>query len=751
MWKIKYVAFFLFLGIGIVAKGQSLVISGHVYDAETNSYLPYANIASKSNSIGTATNLLGEFKLIIPNDEQQDSLIVSFIGFTSKTIAIPKASQSIKVVLVKEQTQLDEVLLKGFTAETIVKKAIGQIPNNYFDQAYISRGFYRVSSQKDLQYIHLSEAVFDVYHSKESKPYRQFKLDKKRSIKDVAASKGIDLGLRPTSVYGFDIVNDLDQMNFLNKKGLKEHSFQIDGHVIVSGKEAYKVSFDQLKTTNSGYKGYMLIDKSSFAFLYFDFGLSPKGVDNHKFGDAGLRAMLKIMGIQITMSKNQYQIEYKKIGAKYYLHKVGNDASLHFKSERNHYNYSADTRVDYIVNSTSFDNPKPFSNDETLHKGRLIEQQNSNLDPDFWRDYTIILPTHDFGEIAKKLQANNEANDLRIKAEDAISKLPKDKLIRIDSVLQFYNDHEVFNGNALVVVENKILLHKSYNNEFTKNQLDSQFRIGSLSKSFTSMVIMQLENEGKLHLQDSISKVLPHYKHGQVTIAELLSHQSGIPDFLASRDYSVEILSKSFSLDEVVEKFCSDSLAFKPGSKFDYSNSNFSILALIAEKIENKRFGKILADRIFTPLQMNSSFLEPAGDSTRLVTAYLYGVPEPKYHPQNVAGAGGITSTTKDLLKWSEALDQESLLPAAKMKELFEPRIAYTDWDAFYGYGWMIDDFKFSTSKKHKIVYHPGTDLGFYSMFLKQPDTGITIILLNNTGEFPRFEMSELMLNELNK
>ena len=59
MWKIKYVAFFLFLGIGIVAKGQSLVISGHVYDAETNSYLPYANIASKSNSIGTATNLLG--------------------------------------------------------------------------------------------------------------------------------------------------------------------------------------------------------------------------------------------------------------------------------------------------------------------------------------------------------------------------------------------------------------------------------------------------------------------------------------------------------------------------------------------------------------------------------------------------------------------------------------------------------------------------------------------------------------------
>lgn len=740
----------IFLLACFLVKGQSLVISGHVYDAETKSSMPYANIGSKSNSIGTATNIFGEFKLIIPSSSKPDSLFVSFIGYKSQFIALPKTSQSIVVKLEKEHTQLDEVILKGFTAETIVKKAIGQIPNNYYDQAYISRGFYRVSSQKDAQYIHLSEAVFDLYQSKESKPYHQFKLDKKRSIKDVAASKGIDLGLRPSSIYSFDIVNDLDQMNLLNKKGLKEHSFKISGHVRVNGKEAYKVSFDQIKTTSSAYKGYMLIDKSSFAFLYFDFGLSPKGIHNHKFGDAGLRAMMKIMGIHISMTKNQYQIEYKKIGSKYYLNKVGNDASLHFRSERNHFNYKADTRVDYIVNSTSFDNIKPFSNDETLNKGKLIEQQNSNLNPDFWRDYTIILPTHDFGEIAKKLQANNQANDLKIKAEEAISKLPKDKQIRIDSILQFYNDHEVFNGNALVVVENRILLNKSYNNDFTNNQLDSQFRIGSLSKSFTSMVIMQLENEGKLKLHDSISKILPEYKNGQVTIAELLSHQSGIPDFLSNRDYSVEILSKSFSLDEVVKIFCSDSLAFKPGTKFDYSNSNFTILALIAEKIEKQGFEKILADRIFTPLKMTSSFLAPALDSSRLVTAYLYGVPEPNYYPQNVSGAGGITSSIKDLLKWSEALDKESLLPADKMQALFEPRIAYTDWDAFYGYGWMIDDFKFSASKKHKIFYHPGTDLGFYSMFLKQPDSGITIILLNNTGDFPRFEMSELILNELN-
>jgi len=84
------------------------------------------------------------------------------------------------------------------------------------------------------------------------------------------------------------------------------------------------------------------------------------------------------------------------------------------------------------------------------------------------------------------------------------------------------------------------------------------------------------------------------------------------------------------------------------------------------------------------------------------------------------------------------------------MEQLIKPRVAYTDWDAFYGYGWMIDDFKFLASKKHNIIYHPGTDLGFYTMFLKEPDLDLTIILLNNTGEFPRFDMTDLILDELN-
>ena len=147
---------------------------------------------------------------------------------------------------------------------------------------------------------------------------------------------------------------------------------------------------------------------------------------------------------------------------------------------------------------------------------------------------------------------------------------------------------------------------------------------------------------------------------------------------------------------------------------------------------------------------MTDTYFGNSIDNTNLVTGFMYGKPEPKYYIQNVGGSGGITSTTGDLLKWSKALDSTKLLPTSKIDQLLEPKAQYDDWDAYYGYGWMIDRYMFRSSKKHKTYYHPGTDFGFYSMFVKQPDNGITIILLNNTGEFPRFEITELILNELN-
>ena len=179
-----------------------------------------------------------------------------------------------------------------------------------------------------------------------------------------------------------------------------------------------------------------------------------------------------------------------------------------------------------------------------------------------------------------------------------------------------------------------------------------------------------------------------------------------------------------------------------------YSNSGYTALAAIIERLRGRSYGQAVADYIFEPLRMDQSRFGLQPLNTR---GYLFGVPEPGYPVANMAGAGGISSTVNDLLKWEQALNDTSLLNKNFLNELFKPRSEYRDWGASYGYGWMIDRFMFAQSKKHAVIYHPGTDFGYYCMFAMQPDKRNLVILLNNAGDFERFDMMDLILNEINR
>ena len=136
--------------------------------------------------------------------------------------------------------------------------------------------------------------------------------------------------------------------------------------------------------------------------------------------------------------------------------------------------------------------------------------------------------------------------------------------------------------------------------------------------------------------------------------------------------------------------------------------------------------------------------------NNQMATGYLYETKEPPYYTANTLGAGGIVSTASDLLKWAAALSSYQLLSKEMSTAMCEPRVAYSDWDAFYGYGWMIDQHRFAASAApHTIVYHPGTDIGFYTMFVRQTDDEGVIILLSNTGDFPRFDLTDMILNAM--
>ncbi|MEP5612045.1 MAG: serine hydrolase [Cyclobacteriaceae bacterium] len=724
---------------------DDVVIEGTIFDDATKEPLPFANISLPNNRIGTVSNVNGQFRIIIPSARKSESLRISYIGFKSITIKISEIAADARFFLVEDLQALDEVVVVGLTAQSILKKAIQKIPENYYDSPYKSKGFYRITAKKEDRYIRLSEAAFELYHSEKSSNGNQLKLEKIREIKDEQVLHNIFFGKTPKGIFRSDLINNLDESEFLDKKGMTNHTFNLETTTSYNGKEVYVISFDQKDGIKKvGYRGKLVIDLETFAFIHLDYGWSPKSIQYYK-PSAPQRILMELFDIHVGVSKSDTQINYKKIGDKYYLSSVHDAVVFPIQSTREQFDFGADAQVDYLITDIETENCQPFANEEALGKNKQIEYQSSMSDSTFWDEHTVLLPNFDFETIAKSIAAKNKTREIKTEIADLLFKYPKkNRRSRIDSVLTFYNRRDLFNGNALIAYNGEVVFQKSYNNSLTKNHQNTQFRIGSTSETFTSMLIMLLENEGKLNISDSIGMYLPEYIHGGITIEQLLTHQSGIPNYTVNE-------SKPYPLDEVVHSFCSNSMEFEPGSKFEYSNSNYVILSLIIEKITSKAYAKVLKERIFDKLKMDESYFGEPVERTNLAIGYMYGKPEPIHFVQNLTGAGGITSTTEDLLKWSNAIDEGTLLPKEQMQKLFVPRADYSEWEADYGYGWMLDRYMFRASKKHQINYHTGTELGFYSMFLKQPDEKISIILLSNTGDFPRYPIADLILNALGK
>jgi CubicO group peptidase (beta-lactamase class C family) len=738
--------------LALYPQKPTVTLTGTVLDNK-NKPIPYASIGIPAKGIGTISNQHGAFSLKVPATIINDTVVISSLGYTTGKIAFSTIDLSKPLVtnLSENLLVLEEVIVKPLDPVALIRMAIENIPRNYYTSPHISNGFYRIDTRKGDEHIMLSEAVFDIYNTGyASSKKSQFRLTKMRSIQDDQASHGLDLGLKPKSIFAYDVVKEISDHDLFSKSGLKRHRFRLVRIIDYNGTNAYEIAFDQKDGIKASlFKGKLYLDVNDLAIIAIDLARSPKGIQYARFGDAGTRALMKLIGLHIDIYKDDISVRYKKFGNKWILSSAHNDNVLKFKSNRAYYDFKADIRVDYIITGTDT-TATAFSGRETLGDNKFIEYQTGKETKDFWTDYTIMLADYNSDTIVRAIIAKNETYNLKNKIEKQLQKLPKDKTLRIDSILSFFHSNGNFNGIALIKNEGKVILQKSYGFADREHNLlvsdTTAFRIGSLTKTFTSMLIFQLLEEGKLSLQDSIGKFIPGYVHGYVTIKSLLTHTSGIPNYTNRSDYLGEVLTAVMPIRDIILKYCSDPLEFRPEEGFRYSNSGYLILAAILELASNSPYDQLLAERIFKPLKMNRSGFGLARNSR----GYWYGQPEPVYIIRNVAGAGGIFSTAGDLLKWDEALYTSQLLTPEKIRELFKPRTEYSDWDAYYGYGWMIDKKLFNESRKHTIIYHPGTDLGYYSMFVRQPDNHNLIILLNNTGDFPRFDMADLILKELN-
>lgn len=325
---------------------------------------------------------------------------------------------------------------------------------------------------------------------------------------------------------------------------------------------------------------------------------------------------------------------------------------------------------------------------------------------------------------------------------------------RVDDLLHSYFKLKQFNGVALVAHHNKILLYKGYglaNVEWNiQHTTTGKFKIASVTKQFTALLILQLVQQNKLQLDETIGHYLPLYRQdtgSKITIRHLLNHTSGLGNFFHLPQYQSIEARNLLSRQEFITTFCSEDLLFEPGSDFRYSNAGYTILGYLIEHITGKPFSKVLHENIFIPAGMaQSGFNDQDKVITERVTGYertLNTLKRPSYIDMSVPfAAGSIYSTAKDLLLWHQALNNNSLLSKTLTKELYK-----ITRHRNYAAGWLVD--KFTTLKNETLtkVHHGGAIQGFNASIARILEDNLVVILLNNTGGAPMTEMTDNIIN----
>jgi len=328
------------------------------------------------------------------------------------------------------------------------------------------------------------------------------------------------------------------------------------------------------------------------------------------------------------------------------------------------------------------------------------------------------------------------------------------KTEQLDNLLNKYHEYGKFNGSVLVSNQGKVFYKKGFgmaNMEWNiPNKPNTKHRLGSITKQFTAMLILQLAAADKLDLQAPITKYLQDYpkKSGdKITTHHLLTHTSGIPNYTAFPKFFEEESRNPYKPEEFVEKFAHKDLEFTPGEKFNYSNSGYFLLGVIAEKLSGKTYEQMLHDNIFTPLGMKNSGYDNHGEILKnRATGYEKNGKDfvnSRYLDMSIPyAAGSLYSTVEDLYVWDQALYTNKLLSKKYMDIYFKPYIPAFG-NGFYAYGWGIGkDLIGNTKDSIDVISHGGGINGFNTIISRTPSDKSLIVLLNNTGGAPLNQMA---------
>jgi len=264
---------------------------------------------------------------------------------------------------------------------------------------------------------------------------------------------------------------------------------------------------------------------------------------------------------------------------------------------------------------------------------------------------------------------------------------------------------------------------------------DMVFRLGSITKQFTAVSILRLAEQGKLGLQDEITKFLPDYptQGRKITIEHLLTHTSGIQSYTDLAEW-LPLGRKDFTLEELIDLFKDKPMQFEPAEQWSYNNSGYILLGAVIEKVSGKTYEAFVDETIFRPLGMKSSYY---GSAERIIPRRVPGYQEGKGGFVNAPylsmtqpyAAGSLLSTVDDLAAWSDAVFSGKLVKKEWLDKAFTPYKLSDGESSGYGYGWFIADFG-----GHRSIEHGGGINGFTTYEMTFPEDRIFLAILTNSA-----------------
>lgn len=333
------------------------------------------------------------------------------------------------------------------------------------------------------------------------------------------------------------------------------------------------------------------------------------------------------------------------------------------------------------------------------------------------------------------------------------------RVTKLDSMLNPLAEKDLFSGVVLLAEGENIIYQRAFGwaDRAAKQPLttNSVFELASVSKQFTAAAIMLLHKEGKLQFTDKVSMHLPQLQaYPEVTISNLIYHTGGLPDYMELVDKhwdTANIITNA----EVLNLFAQlkPKADFKPGKRFDYSNTGYLILASLIEKISGMDYGDYLAKTIFQPLKMKRTSVYRRRFAPRKIDDYALGYVKtskgfllPDDEPSNnfviyldgIVGDGMVNSTIGDLFLWDRALTNHTLFTPAETNTIFTPGTTTKGKSTDYAFGWQ-------TGRLEPIgeaVLHSGGWPGYVTMIERHLDSNKTIIVLRNDSGAPTEEVN---------